>query len=292
MSFQKISKTRLKTREPLKGHTTFKIGGEARYWYEPKNRAQLADFLKKPVSSLPVFVIGAGSNLLVREGLINKIFIHLSAPDFTKIEVRKANVIAGAGVKIGRLISVLSSRNIGGYEFLAGIPGTVGGALAMNAGAYGDTKDIVSEIEVLDRSGRSLRLKRCDINFSYRNSSLRPYIIVSAVLKLRTEDKASVQERIKNILIKRLRVQDWQHPSAGSFFKNPDPAHPAGLLIDQCLLKGVRVGGAQVSEKHANFIINVKDAKSADVIKLMEIIKERVYNQFKIKLESEVEVVS
>ncbi|MFH0941324.1 MAG: UDP-N-acetylmuramate dehydrogenase [Candidatus Omnitrophota bacterium] len=292
MSSQKISKNRLKVGESLKGHTTFKIGGEARYWYEPKNRTELARFLKKPVLSLPVFVIGAGSNLLVREGIINKVFIHLSAPDFTKIEVRKDKVTAGAGVKIGRLISVLSSKNIGGYEFLAGIPGTVGGALAMNAGTYGEVKDIVSEIEVLDRNGRSLRLKRRDINFSYRNSSLRPYIIVSVVLKLKTEDKASARERIKNILIKRLSAQDWQHPSAGSFFMNPDPAHPAGILIDQCRLKGLRVGGAQVSEKHANFIINVKDAKSSDVIKLMEIIKERVYNQFKIKLASEVEVVS
>jgi UDP-N-acetylmuramate dehydrogenase len=292
MSLRKDFKNRLKTREPLKEHTTFKIGGQAQYWYEPRNRKELAGFLKSKVLTLPVFVIGAGSNLLVREGVINKVFIHLSAPDFTKIDVRKDKVAVGSGVKIGRLISVLSPKNIGGYEFLAGIPGTVGGALAMNAGAYGEIKDIVSEIEVLDRSGRSLRLERRDIDFSYRNSSLRPYIIVCAVLKLRTEDKASVQERIKNILIKRLREQDWQHPSAGSFFKNPDPAHPAGFLIDQCRLKGLRVGGAQVSGKHANFIINVKDAKSADVIKLMEIIKERVYNQFKIKLASEVEVVS
>ncbi len=292
MSLRKVFKNRLKEREPLKEHTTFKIGGQAQYWYEPRDRKELAGFLKSKAFTLPVFVIGAGSNLLVREGLIKKVFIHLNAPDFTKIEVRKDKVFVGAGLKIGRLISVLSSKNIGGYEFLAGIPGTVGGALAMNAGSSGEIKDIVIEIEVLDKSGRRSILKRRDIDFSYRNSSLRQYIIVSAVLKLSIMDKAGVQERIKNILKKRIVAQDWQYPSAGSFFKNPDPKHPAGLLIDQCRLKGLNVGAAQVSEKHANFIINVKDAKSSDVIKLMEIIKERVYNQFKIKLSPEVEVVS
>ena len=154
----------------------------------------------------------------------------------------------------------------------------------MNAGTYMEIKDIVSEVDVLDRSGRGLKLQRSDIDFSYRNSSLRPYIIVRAILKLRTDNKARVQKRIKDILIKRLMAQDWQHPSAGSFFRNPDLIHPAGFLIDQCRLKGLMAGGAQVSEKHANFIINIKDAKSADVIKLMEIIKKKVYNQFKIRL--------
>lgn len=301
MNLPKVSKNKIKEREPLSRHTTFQIGGEARYWYEPEDEQELVRFLKGGSASLPLFVIGAGSNLLVKEGLINKIFLHLNKPCFTKINISGDRVHVGAGVRMGRLISCLNSKDLGGYEFLAGIPGTIGGALAMNAGARNDysqaaswreMKDILVCAQVCDRSGRVTRLRKDDIKFTYRHSSLGSYIILFAELKLERADRKSVQARVRSNLTQRISSQDWSHPSAGSFFKNPKGERPAGALIELCGLKGFKVGGAQVSPKHANFIINARGARSRDVIKLMEIIRNKVYNRFKIKLVPEVEVVS
>lgn len=301
MNLPRVFRNRIRSRKSLKAHTSFRIGGTAQYWYEPKDTAELIRFLKIPNIPLPLFVIGAGSNLLIKDGLVKKIFIHLNSPHFNKIEVKGTDVIVGAGVKINRLIPVLGSKNLGGYEFLAGIPGTIGGVMIMNAGAksdlrrvesYREMKDIVSEVQGLDRKGNLIRFKKDDIKFSYRNSSLRPYIITRVRLKLEVADKRQVRSRIREIIKIRLKNQDWQYPNAGCFFKNPQNAEPAGRLIDLCRLKGVRVGGAQVSERHGNFIINVKRAKSSDVIRLMEIVAKKVYNQFKIKLKPEVEIVS
>jgi UDP-N-acetylmuramate dehydrogenase len=291
----------MKEREPLGPHTTFRIGGEARYWYEPQNERELVRFLEKGPAPCPLFVIGAGSNLLVKEGLINRIFLHLSRPSFTKIKIQGDRVHVGAGAKIGRLVSCLHSQDLGGYEFLAGIPGTIGGALAMNAGARNDfdqiaswreMKDILVCARVCDRSGRVRRLPLDAIKFSYRHARLEDAIILSAELRLVRADKKSVQARIRHNLTQRLAVQDWFHPSAGSFFKNPGGKRSAGALIDLCGLKGFKVGGAQVSPRHANFIINARGASSSDVIKLMEIIRNKVYNRFKIKLIPEVEIVA
>lgn len=301
MNLPKTFKNKLKAGEPLKRHTTFRIGGRAQYWYEPKDKRDLVRFIKQSGTLLPFFVIGAGSNLLIEDRLIKKIFIHLKHADFNKIKIAGTSVSVGAGVKMGRLISILSSKDLGGYEFLAGIPGTIGGALAMNAGAasdsdhrgsYREMKDIITQVDCLDREGRFIRLKRKDIKFSYRNSSLRPYIILGARLKLAKADKNKVRAIIRTILKNRREKQDWQYPSAGSFFKNPKNTQPAGRLIDLCRLKGLRVGDAQISEKHANFIINKRHARCADVIKLMDAVRERVYDRFKIKLDPEVEIVS
>ena len=295
------NKRRIKTCVPLAFHTSFRIGGEAQYWYEPRDRRELGRFLKEYDLAFPLFVIGAGSNLLFREGLIKKIFIHLKGAEFNKVKIRGLHVKIGAGAKISRLISALSSKNIGGYEFLAGIPGTIGGALVMNAGSrldfdsvssYREMKDIVEEIEVLDYRGNLLKLKQKDLRFSYRNSNLKPYIILSARLKFYQADRKKVQARIKENIVRRFHCQDWRYPSAGSFFKNPVEGEPAGRLIDLCRLKGARAGGARISEKHANFIINVNHASSADVLKLMEIIRNKVYDRFKVKLSPEVEIVS
>ena len=291
----------MKSFEPLSGHTTFRIGGKARYWYEPEDSSELAAFLKGAVVARSIFVIGAGSNLLVKEGVINKIFVHLSNPSFREIDVQGRFVSAGAGVAISRLVAVLRNKNLTGYEFLAGIPGTIGGALAMNAGAkidfcsrvsYREMKDIVSEITIMKKNGKISTLEKKEIKFSYRNSSLRSAIILSAKLALRAGSKKQTSERIRRIIKNRLKNQDWRYPSAGSFFKNPAQSMPAGRLIDLCGLKGAKEGGACVSRKHANFIINENNAKSRDVIKLMEKIKKNVYNRFKINLEPEVEIVS
>lgn len=292
---------RVKSGVNLALRTTFRIGGEAAAWFEPRDRRELARFVKDAGARSPLFVIGAGSNLLVRERLRPRIFIHLSAKDFTQVQVEGCVVRVGAGARIGRFISLLNARSLGGYEFLAGIPGTIGGALMMNAGArmvaddpatYREMKDIVVSMDVMDRSGRVSSLTAEEAGFGYRASCLKPYIILSARLRLAPDRKSRVQERVRAIIQTRLRRQDWEHPSAGSFFKNPASGSAAGAMIDRCGCKGLRVGGASVSFRHANFIINHGQATFDDVLKVMEIVKKRVYNRFKIRLIPEVEIVS
>lgn len=284
----------------LAGRTTLGIGGAAAAWIEPRNSAELSGILKALGPDRPFLVVGAGSNLLFGDGCQEKVFIHLKAPEFNKVIVQSKTVKAGAGVRIGRLISFLMARDLGGYEFLAGIPGTIGGALAMNAGArsrwndpssYREMKDIALSVDVMDRMGRRLTLQRKEIVFSYRCSSLKSYVILGAELGLKRADRKAVGSVIKAAILKRAQVQDWSHPSAGSFFKNPEGGVPAAILIDCCGLKGFKVGGARVSLKHANFIINNGRASCSDVLKLMEIIRKKVYNRFRIKLEPEVEIV-
>lgn len=286
----------------LSRRTTLRIGGHASYWFEPADEKELSSFLKEADLALPLFVIGRGSNLLVKDSLIKKIFIHLSSPSFTGIEVQGIKVRVGAGATTAQLIQALRSRDLGGYEFLAGIPGTIGGALVMNAGAksdpqdpesYCEMKDIVASLDVLDRKGRFLRLTPVQAGFSYRTSKLKPYYILGAKLKLRRQDKKRVLKRIKDNLVWRRGHQDLRFFSAGSFFKNPLKAGmSAGKLIDLCGLKGFSVGGAKVSDVHANFIVNTGRARARDVIKLVEIIRKSVYNRFHIDLQPEVEFVS
>ena len=285
----------------LAERTTLRIGGLAAAWAQPRSLAGLAGILRALCGIEEVFVIGAGSNLLFAGKRQDKFFICLNAPVFSKVIVRGTMVTVGSGVRLGRMISTLMSRDLGGYEFLAGIPGTIGGALVMNAGtrscwdnpaSYAEMKDIVVSVDAMDKEGHRLTLKKKDISFSYRYSSLKPFVILGATLKLKRMDRKAVCARMKSAIAHRLRVQDWAHPSAGSFFKNPANAEPAAFLIDQCGLKGFRVGRAQVSEKHANFIINTGGARAEDVLKLMEIIRKKVYNRFRVKLEPEVEIVS
>jgi UDP-N-acetylmuramate dehydrogenase len=301
MNLPKGFEQRVKSGVDLSGRTTFCIGGKAAAWFEPRDRHELARFVQGMDPRLCLFVIGAGSNLLVRERLRPRIFIHLCAKDFTGIQVKGRVVRVGAGVRIGRFISLLNTRSLAGYEFLAGIPGTIGGALAMNAGArivaddpasYREMKDIVASVNVMDRSGEIFSLSAEEAGFGYRTSGLKPYVILSASLRLAPGCRKDVQERVRSIIQRRLRCQDWEHPSAGSFFKNPGQGRPAGYLIDRCGCKGLRAGGASVSLRHANFIVNDRQAKSEDVLKVMEIVKKRVYNRFKIRLTPEVEIVS
>ncbi len=300
MNSPKFLKNNIRYNISLKSRTSFAIGGRARYWYEPRGIAELVKFLKTPCFSSPLFVIGCGSNILVREGVIDRVFIRLNAAAFNKARVCGPKVYVGAGIKISRLISALRREDINGYEFLAGIPGTVGGAIVMNAGirrgivdlACFQMQDIVRSVEVLDKNGRRRILDISDLVFSYRGSNLKPFIVIGAVLEFVRGDRKGAHKRMLSLMEHRRKSQDWHYPSAGSFFKNPASGGSAGQLIDICHLKGFKVGGAQVSDKHANFIINTGGATSDDVIKIMEKIRQRVYNRFKIELMPEVEIVS
>jgi len=300
MNLPRAFKNKVKRGELLRRHTTFGIGGEALGWYEPADARELSDFLRLLPKRADIFAIGAGSNLLVKDGPIRKIFICFSRPAFRRIVVSGDRVRAGAGVSLGALVRALAAKGLTGHEFLAGIPGTLGGAVAMNAGArtafddphsYCEMKDIVQDVDVMDRRGRIRTLGKDRIKFSYRHSSLGPLFILGVSLKFRRGSSARSRKMAAKIRTERLGFQEWSCPSAGSFFKNPRGI-AAGRLIDLCGLKGVSVGGACVSSKHANFIVNKGGATYGDVMKLMEIVRKTVYNRYKIRLQPEVKIVS
>ncbi|MFA5038478.1 MAG: UDP-N-acetylmuramate dehydrogenase [Candidatus Omnitrophota bacterium] len=291
----------MKTGCVLAAHTTLKIGGKAAGWYEPKDRAELSFFLKSISRDIPVFPVGCGSNLLVKDGPVKKLFVRLGRPDFCRLDVQGKRVEAGGGLKLSVLVRLLTELGFTGHEFLAGIPGTLGGAVAMNAGArtdsrdagtYREMKDILESLTVVNRRGEILRIPRKAARLTYRGSCLGAYIVLGATLKLKKGKRDIIRSRIRQILDNRRRFQDLSFPSAGSFFKNPGEGKTAGQLIDACGLKGLGVGGAFVSVKHANFIVNKGGASCRDVIKLMEIIRKTVYNRYKIMLDPEVKIVN
>jgi UDP-N-acetylmuramate dehydrogenase len=214
----------------------------------------------------------------------------LSSPFFQQIFFMRNIVSAGSGLLLSRLVSQACLRGLSGIEFLAGIPGTLGGALVMNAGAWGgNIGELVQDIRVMDYKGRFKVLSQKDAEFSYRESALGKYIILAARLKLRCARRAAVRKRIEENLSRRRQTQDTSLPSAGCIFKNP-AGESAGKLIELCGLKGKAVGGARVSLKHANFILNSAGAKATDVLNLMGLIRREVKNKFKVNLEPEIKI--
>ncbi|MFH1269772.1 MAG: UDP-N-acetylmuramate dehydrogenase [Candidatus Omnitrophota bacterium] len=293
MNWRKNLKGRIRLAEPLKKHTTFKIGGPAKFLVEPKDPGDLRLLLSLVKRyNLPIFVIGAGSNLLVSDKGINGVVVRLNAPYFNKLSYKNNYLDAGSGVWLGRVILFARGHGLSGAEFLAGIPGTLGGALAMNAGIAKDNRsiqDLVKSVTVMDYRGNKKILNKKDIRFGYRKSSLSKYIILSALLKLKRGDKEEVRNKIKEYFQYRKLTQDLSRPSAGCIFRNP-PGDSAGRLIDLCGLKGKGFRDAGVSLKHANFILNLGQASSADVIKLMAFITGKVRDKFGIKLTPEIKI--
>lgn len=284
-------KIKAREREPLRKHTTFKIGGRAEYFFEPGD----ADELKSLLSLLkrrkiPILALGAGSNILASDKDIDAAIIRLSSPYFKGVKFKGSFVEAGSGLMLNQLLLASKRRGLSGAEFLAGIPGTVGGALIMNAGLKEESiADIVESVTVIDYNGGVKTLPKTGIKFEYRQSSLSKYIIVSAVIKLAKKDKRDIADRIAQYLTRRRLSQDLSYPSAGCVFKNPR-GYSAGQLIDLCGLKGRRSGGACVSRRHANFILNKGNAKAKDVFALMDLIGKEVRSKFKIKLEPEIKI--
>lgn len=277
-------------REPLNKFTTFRIGGPADFYLEPKDRNDLINIIKylKEIK-YPYIIIGNGSNVLISDEGIRGAAINLEY-GFTKIEVKKNKVFAEAGIRLSKLVDVCIENSLVGLENLAGIPGTLGGAILMNAGAYGgEISDSITKVEVVDDEQISF-LKKEECGFAYRKSNLEGKIILSAEFELNFGDKEKAKERRKELLLKRNLSQPVELPNAGSIFKNP-PNDYAARLIEQAGLKGLTIGGAKVSEKHANFIVNFNNATANDVIELMKIIQERVHQKFGIMLEPEIKVI-
>lgn len=300
MNWWKELKGRARLLEPLKNHTTFKIGGPAKFFVEPEDAADLKLLLGlAEKNKLPVRVIGRGSNLLISDEGIKDIVVRLSAPYFRNVSCKDNRLIAGSGALLNSVLLVCVKHGLTGAEFLTGIPGTVGGALAMNAGITEKAHssklvahsmgDFVENVTVMDYRGNMKTLSRKDIKFGYRKSSLSKYIILGAVIKLKRGNRKEVRGKIKEYMDCRKISQDLSKPSAGCVFKNP-PGDSAGRLIDLCGLKGKNIRGATVSVKHANFILNLGGASAKDVRRLMGLMKRKVNNRFNIDLIPEIKI--
>jgi len=291
MNWWRKLKGRVRLREPLKNHTTFKIGGAARFFVEPKD----ADDLKLLLglarkNNLPLRIIGRGSNLLIGDKGIKGIVVRLNAPYFKKLSYENNRFKAGSAALLSDIVLFCGKHSLAGAEFLTGIPGTAGGALAMNAGmAKRGIGDLLEEATVMDYSGNIKTLKKKDIKFGYRKSSLSKYIILGVVMKLKRGNNNEINAKIKRYMNYRKLTQDLSKPSAGCVFKNP-PGDSAGRLIDLCGLKGKRIKGACVSRKHANFILNLGKASAKDVCKLMGFVKKKVSSKFDIDLTPEIKI--
>jgi UDP-N-acetylenolpyruvoylglucosamine reductase len=278
--------------EPLAKHTTLRVGGPADVYVEPASEADLAAVVKLcGMHVVPFFVIGRGSNLLVRDGGFRGAVICLSRADFSKIEFDGDRLRCGAGVKLKNVAIEARRHGLSGLEFLEGIPGSVGGALCMNAGAMGGaTFDVVESVRLMDFDGNVRELAPGEMSVAYRGCAmLKNHIALGAVFRGRPDSPESIAQRMSAFSQKRWASQPAA-PSAGCAFKNP-PSIPAGKLIDELGLKGARVGGAVVSWEHGNFIVNDGNATARDVLDLIEILKAKAKAERGIELQTEVEII-
>ncbi len=282
----------IKTNEPMSRHTTFRIGGPARYYVRPKTREQLArTAMLCRRENVSWYVVGHGSNLLAGDEGYDGVI--LSTEGLTRCQVEGEEMRAEAGLLLSRAAKEAARMSLGGFEFAAGIPGTVGGAVVMNAGAYGsELKDVLTWVRVLDTEGKILTLEAGELELGYRTSRIpsEGYVVLEAGFKLAAGDREAILGRMEELAAKRREKQPLDYPSAGSTFKRP-AGHFAGKLIEDAGLRGFRVGGAQVSEKHCGFVINRKDATAADVMELCREVKRRVREQSGVELELEVKLL-
>lgn len=278
--------------EPMKKHTTFRVGGPADVLVQPDETALAAILALCRQYHVSYSFIGNGSNLLVGDKGIRGVVIEMTDP-MGNIEVDGTKITAQAGAMLSKIANTAASNGLGGMEFAAGIPGSVGGAVVMNAGAYGgEMKDIIEKVYVLDENGAQLELDRDALDLGYRNSCIpeKKYIVTKVVLELVPRNEAEIRSEMKELNEKRAEKQPLQYPSAGSTFKRPE-GYFAGKLIMDAGLRGYQVGGAQVSEKHCGFVINKGDATAADICQLMRDVSDKVQAQFGVVLEPEVKMI-
>ena len=278
--------------EPLAKHTTLRIGGPADVYVEPASEADLVAAVKFcHERSLPFFVIGRGSNLLVRDGGVRGVAICLAQPNFSRIEVAGERLHCGAGAKLKNIAIEAKRNGLGGVEFLEGIPGSVGGALRMNAGAMGGaTFNVIESVRFMDHTGKIQELSRAGMPVEYRCCPLlKDHIALGAVFRCLPAPREEIGKRMKEFSERRWASQPAA-PSAGCTFKNPATIS-AGKLIDELGLKGTRVGGAVVSAEHGNFIVNDGNATARDVLELIAILQQRAKTERGIELQTEVEII-
>lgn len=290
---KKIDKAQIYLNEPMSKHTSFKIGGPADIFVKVNNITELKYAIEVArANNLPLNIIGNGTNLLVRDGGIRGVVLKLNFKDINFLADDKVEV--GSGVLISKISNEACNKELSGLEFAVGIPGTVGGAIKMNAGAYGsEMKDIVISTTYIDKNLDLHTINTNEHDFEYRHSIFsknKNDIIISSILQLKKDNKKEIQNRMNKNMKSRKEKQPINFPSAGSTFKRGD-GYITAQLIDKCRLKGYNVGDACVSDLHAGFIINKGNAKAKDVIKLIDIVKEKVHNEFGINIELEIEIL-
>jgi UDP-N-acetylmuramate dehydrogenase len=278
----------LKANVPLAPYSWLRVGGPADVFFMPKDEADLALFLSSVDPDIPVTVLGVASNTLVRDGGIEGIVIRLG-PAFGTVETNGLRVTAGAATLDARVAKTASQAGIAGLEFYAGVPGTIGGALRMNAGCYGaETRDVLAEVIAIDRRGRRVVLSNSDMKYNYRHSGVSSDLVfTSATFEGTADTPDAIQARMDEITQKRENSQPIRSKTGGSTFKNPD-GHSAWKVIDAAGMRGFRVGGAQMSEQHCNFMINADDATATDLETLGETVRAKVLETQGISLDWEV----
>ena len=289
---KKITKGIILFDEPMSKHTSYGIGGPARVYVTPKNKEDLVSILKfSKDNNIPSYFIGSGSNLLVSDDGIDGIVITLGK-SFNKLEINKNNVFAETGVMLGKMVKECTKRNLSGLESLIGVPGTLGGALIMNAGAFGgEISNYLEYVSVITMSGDEKKYQQKDIKFNYRNSSFSDNeILINANFKFIFSDQKTVSKNKLKASGGRKSSQPLRFRSAGSVFKNPSEG-AAGYFIDKAGLKGTKSGDAEISNVHANFFVNHGTATAKDVVRLINIARKKVYNEFGVMLELEIKTL-
>lgn len=285
-----VGESQVWAEEPMKNHTTFRVGGCARYLVEPTDIKQLADVIDAcQRANMPYYIVGNGSNLLVSDAGYDGVIIHLFK-NMSAIEVQEEQIRLQAGVLLVKAASVACREGLTGLEFASGIPGTIGGALVMNAGAYGgEMKDVVSRVKVLMPDGSLKEYTNEDMAFGYRTSRIarEHSIVLEAVLTLQRGDREAIWARMTELKEQRVRKQPLEYASAGSTFKRPE-GYFAGKLIEDAGLRGFRIGDAQVSKKHCGFVVNRGEASAAQIAEVIQYVQRKVYEQSGVQLQTEV----
>jgi UDP-N-acetylmuramate dehydrogenase len=281
----------VETDYPLAKRTWYGLGGPADYFISPRTTEQLKEVIRRcNENEIRLFVMGFGSNLLINDDGVRGAVIKLEAEQFAQIEFGEQEVTAWAGAEMSKLVLTCVEKGLSGIETLTGIPGSVGGAIKMNAGGnFGDIGAAVETVSLMDNSGSIFEKSKPELVFDYRQTNIDAKFILSARLKLNAADPEQIMRTVKEIWIFKKNSQPLNTKNSGCIFKNPRGVS-AGALIDRAGLKGLQIGGAVVSEKHANFIIAEKGCKSRDVVRLTEAVRQRVKEQFDVELELEIEI--
>lgn len=278
--------------EPMSRHTTFRIGGKADVLVMP-TLDQIANVMELcNEHQVPVTMIGNGSNLLVGDKGIRGLVMELGRPA-EEVSIFQECMEVGAGTLLSKATSEAAKAGLSGLEFAAGIPGSLGGAVVMNAGAYGgEMKDVIQSVIVLTQEGKQKKLSLSELQLGYRHSCIQEngYIVLQAKLLLHKSEEAKIREAMADYRERRVSKQPLEYPSAGSTFKRPE-GYFAGKLIDDAGLRGYQVGGAQVSEKHCGFVVNKGNATAADVCQLIKDVQDKVFEQFQVRIEPEVKMI-
>ncbi len=292
MSILKDFPNSVRPDEPLAMHTWFQLGGKAEFFAEPANEEELIALVRRARDeNLPIHLLGRGSNILVRDEGVRGLVITLSSPVFRQIEIEDNLVTAGAGIRLGRVVTTAVHAGLAGIEELVAIPGTFGGALHGNAGTHGsDIGQWTTKVTILTEMGELVTRTREELVFGYRESSLKDDLaILNAQLELHEDDPQLLSKRMQKQWIIRKAKQPMGHQCAGCVFRNPTGMH-AGELIDQAGLKGTRIGGAVVSHRHANFIIAEPESTAQDVLRLIDFVREQVNQRMGVELELELDI--